>query len=169
MSINDFNTSLAHAEARLATAKLRQRSRADRGKMRISQVTITKLQELTCGYLQPRMTAIMQQLQDYCRLHHEKVPARATVYNALITLPTTQYKVATLPAEVRQALYNMNAESIVPGHQLAFYCLNYGNARAISFTASLPWLALYQAQRQRGWHKKSLGLLTAILRARRNL
>jgi hypothetical protein len=54
----------------------------------------------------------------------------------------------------------------VPGHQLAFYCFNYGSLGAISYAAGLPWLDLYQARRMRGWRPRSFGLLLAVMRRR---
>jgi hypothetical protein len=54
----------------------------------------------------------------------------------------------------------------VPGHQLAFYCFDYGSLAAISFAAGLPWLDLYQARRMRGWRPRSFGLLAAVMRRR---
>ena len=56
---------------------------------------------------------------------------------------------------------------LVPGHQLAFYCFNYGTSDVMSFAAGLPWLDLYQAAHLRGWWPRSRGLLDASLRARR--
>ena len=72
-----------------------------------------------------------------------------------------------LPPEVQRALYNLGDEGRIPGHQVAFYCLNHGCARASSFAAGMPWLDLYQAARTRGWRQRSRGLLGAILAVRR--
>jgi hypothetical protein len=94
-------------------------------------------------------------------------PARATLYAALATLEGSRYEIACLPPGVRAALYNLAPESVVPGHQLAFYCFNYGSLAAMSFAAGLPWLDLYQAGRTRGWRSRSRGLLVATLRARK--
>ena len=73
---------------------------------------------------------------------------------------------ATLPTPVVEALYNIAPDWRVPGHQLAFYCFNYGSLGAISFAAGLPWLDLYQARRMRGWRPRSFGLLSAVMRRR---
>lgn len=73
---------------------------------------------------------------------------------------------ADLPPAVRDALYNLTADSEVPGHQVAFYCFNYGDSAAVSFAAGLPWLALYQAGRLPGFRPRSRGLFEAVMRAR---
>ena len=91
---------------------------------------------------------------------------RASLYNALARIEGHTYAIADLPAPVARALYNLAATGRVPGHQLAFYCFNYGSVPAISFAAGLPWLDLYQARRFRGWRPRSAGLLEAVMRAR---
>jgi hypothetical protein len=75
--------------------------------------------------------------------------------------------VRDLPPAVRSALYNFTPDCVVPGHQVAFYCANYGDLRALSFAAGLPWLAIHQALRLPGFRPKSRGPLEAIARARR--
>jgi hypothetical protein len=82
-------------------------------------------------------------------------------------LPVPTYRVGDLPAPVQDALYNLEPDSEVPAHQLAFYCVNYGDLEAVSFAAGLPWLAIYQALRMRGYRPKSRGLIEAVARARR--
>jgi hypothetical protein len=67
---------------------------------------------------------------------------------------------------VVDALYNLSPADRIPGHQLAFYCFNYGSLAAISYAAGLPWLDLYQARFLRGWRPRSAGLLEAVMRAR---
>ena len=94
-------------------------------------------------------------------------PSRATVYKLLATLPGPAYRKGDLPGPVQDALYNLEEESEVPAHQVAFACLDYGDIRAVCFAANLPWLALSQARRMRGYRRKSQGLLEAIARARR--
>ncbi|HEV8240093.1 MAG TPA: hypothetical protein VGS57_12050 [Thermoanaerobaculia bacterium] len=84
----------------------------------------------------------------------------------MATTPAGSYSIAGLPAAVRATLYNLSDTGEVPGHQLAFYCFNYGGLEAMSFAAGLPWLALYQAARMRGWRPRSRGLLAAVLDAR---
>jgi hypothetical protein len=76
------------------------------------------------------------------------------------------FAIADLPHAARESLYNLPETGEVPGHQLAFYCLNYGGLDAISFAAGLPWLALYQADLLPGWRPRSHGLLKAIRLAR---
>ena len=80
--------------------------------------------------------------------------------------PARSFAIADLPDAAREALYNLPEAGEVPGHQLAFYCLNYGGLGAISFAAGLPWLALYQADLLPGWRPRSRGLLKAIRLAR---
>jgi hypothetical protein len=81
-------------------------------------------------------------------------------------LPARSYRIEDLPPHVRETLYNLPATGEVPGHQLAFHCFNYGSVAAMSFAAGLPWLALYQASRLRGWRARSRALLGAVLTAR---
>ena len=108
----------------------------------------------------------MKALGDHCAALGIREPARATIYQAMARAPTRSYTMADLPAAAREALYNLRGTREVPGHQLAFYCLNYGGLGAVSFAAGLPWLALYQAARLPGWRPRSRGLLEAIRRVR---
>ncbi len=71
-----------------------------------------------------------------------------------------------LPANVQAALYNLDASATVPGRQLVFHVFTYGDTRALGFAATLPWLDLYQAARMRGWRRKSLALLRAVITRR---
>ena len=84
----------------------------------------------------------------------------------MATTPARSFDIGQLPPAARDTLYNLDPEGVVPGHQLAFYCLTYGGLAAASFAAGLPWLALYQAARLPGWRGRSRGLLDAILEAR---
>jgi hypothetical protein len=95
-----------------------------------------------------------------------RAPSRATLYQALPRLAGHAYDVDQLPAAVRGVLYNVDPHGAIPGHQLAFYCFNYGTLDVVSFAAGLPWLDLYQAARLSGWRPRSKGLLLAALRAR---
>ncbi|HVS63258.1 MAG TPA: hypothetical protein VMT85_07090 [Thermoanaerobaculia bacterium] len=108
----------------------------------------------------------METLEGFCAPRGFDAPARATIYQAMARTPVRSYPVAELPAPVRETLYNLSENGTVPGHQLAFHCLNYGSLEAMSFAAGLPWLALYQAARLPGWRSRSKGLLAAILRTR---
>ena len=108
------------------------------------------------------MRTVMRDLQTFCNTRALGVPSRATLYKLLLGLPVPAYRVGDLPQPVQDALYNQDPDALVPGHQVAFYCFNYGNSAAVSFAAGLPWLALYQAVRLPGYRKKSLGLALAV-------
>lgn len=101
-----------------------------------------------------------------CRREGLRAPSRATVYKLLDVLPSGSYRVRDLPPPVRECLYNLDAGGEVPGHQLAFYCFNYGSLAAVSFASGLPWLALHQALRLPGWRARCRGLAEAAARAR---
>lgn len=113
------------------------------------------------------MRALLAQLRSKCASRGLNAPSRATAYKLLTSLPVPTYRVADLPDAVQSALYNLQPDSLVPAHQLAFYCVNYGDLEAVSFAAGLPWLAIYQALRMRGHRPRSRGLLEAVARARR--
>ena len=112
------------------------------------------------------MAALQRLVSERCVSAGLKPPVRASLYNALARLDGHVYSVATLPLPVVEALYNIAPVGHVPGHQLAFYCFNYGSLGAISYAAGLPWLDLYQARRMRGWRPRSFGLLLAVMRRR---
>ncbi|MDQ3001010.1 MAG: hypothetical protein M3Y08_07090 [Fibrobacterota bacterium] len=134
--------------------------------MRIAAPLITKLEELLSNQDKPPMRVLLLELAEFCRQGGYSLPSRATCYNFMSKARTPRYLPATLPQAARAALYNLDADTAVPGHQLAFYCFNYGDLRAMSYAAGLPWLVLYQAARMRGFRPKSRGLLEAVLRAR---
>ncbi len=113
------------------------------------------------------MASVLRELSSYCLAEGHREPSRGAVYQALKVLPGASYRVRELSPAVRAVLYNFTDDTVIPASQLAFYCLNYGDLPALSFAAGLPWLALYQASRQRGFREKSHGLVDAILRARR--
>jgi hypothetical protein len=81
--------------------------------------------------------------------------------------PMPHFAVKDLPREVRESLYNLEAESNlklkVPGDQLAFYCFNYDAPRALSFAAGLPRLCLESAAKRPGFRPKGRALLAAVL------
>jgi hypothetical protein len=115
------------------------------------------------------MAEVLARLDSWCRAQGDqgpKCPSRATLYKTIRTLPVRKYRVSGLPPAVRDALYNLEAESDVPGHQVAFYCFNYGNLEAMSFASGLPWLALHQALLLPGHRARSRGLLESVTRAR---
>jgi hypothetical protein len=112
------------------------------------------------------MPQILAEIDLECRREGLRPPSRATVYKLLDTLPTRTYRASELPRPVREALYNLDPVSEVPGHQLAFYCFNYGDLAAASFASGLPWLALHQALRLPGHRARSRGLLEAVVHVR---
>lgn len=85
----------------------------------------------------------MERLGSECAAQGLRPPARAPIYRAIEHTPAHSVAIPDLPAAVREVLYNLAPDGKVPGHQLAFYCLNYGGLEAISFAAGLPWLALH--------------------------
>lgn len=168
MSIFDLAESLGRAESRLkmASSPRGRRPRSDRGMPRIAARVLALMAEAVGGHERPRTAELLTDIDQRCKREGLKRPSRASIYKLLATLPTPTYKVADLPPAVREALYNLTAESEVPGHQVAFYCFNYGDLSAVSFAAGLPWLALYQAGRLPGFRPRSRGLFEAVMRAR---
>jgi hypothetical protein len=114
----------------------------------------------------PPMADLQRRLAAACAMRGLRPPSRATLYNALPRIEGHSYRVSHVPPAARDALYNLEPDARVPGHQMAFYCFNYGSLAAASFAATLPWLDLYQAARLRGWRPRSKGLLEAVLRVR---
>ncbi len=112
------------------------------------------------------MAGVVRRTAERCRKEGLGPPSRASVYKLLASVPTPKYRLRDLPPAVRDALYNMGPGSEVPGHQVAFYCFNYGDLAAMSFAAGLPWLALYQALRLPGYRDRSRGLVEAVALAR---
>jgi hypothetical protein len=112
------------------------------------------------------MTDMLEELASLCAGMRLAPPSRATVYKLLDKLPVPSYAVRDLPESVRKALYNLDPDSKVPGHQVAFYCFNYGTLEAVSFASSLPWLAIHQALKLPGYREKSRGLALALATAR---
>jgi hypothetical protein len=113
------------------------------------------------------MREMLARIEDRCRARGLEPPSRATVYKLMGTITGPAFRVAELPPSVQAALYNLSPPSEVPAHQVAFYCFNYGDLKAVSFAAGLPWLALYQALRLPGHRAKSRGLLEAVAQVRR--
>ena len=112
------------------------------------------------------MRRIQQQLKEFCSRAGVKTPSRATVYKFMARANIHEYAIPQLSQQVQQALYNLDLQGTIPGHQLVFYCFNYGDLAAVSFAAGLPWIDLYQAEQMRGWRAKSKGLLEAVLHVR---
>ncbi len=166
MTLFNFEESVRRGESRLRGHRTGQRVRSDRGRSRLPVEVSTELDRLLQGQERPRVNTILRALDDFCRARGRKTPARATIYKHMQRAPTRSYSVNELPTTVRSALHNLTEDSAVPGHQLAFYCLNYGDLKAVCFAAGLPWLTLCQAASLPGWRPRSQGLLEAILRTR---
>ena len=112
------------------------------------------------------MVNLERDLARACRHARLRPPSRTALYAALARVEGHLYPISELPAHVREVLYNLDPAAGVPGHQLAFYCFNYGGLGALSYAAGMPWLDLYQAARLPGWRPRSRGLLEAVLRTR---
>jgi hypothetical protein len=110
-----------------------------------------------------RMRIVERKLADFCRSTGLRMPSRAALYRARRLIPLQRYHMADLPEAVRASLYNLDAEALVPGEQIAFYAFNYGSTAAMSFAAGLPVVCLERAARFAGWRRKSLSLLQCVL------
>lgn len=168
MSIFNLQSSIDKARDRFERPQSTspRRPRADRGRTRIdSRILRWLATEFSC-HDRPRMEETLRRLSRFCAAEQLKTPSRATVYNLLEILPVPTYRFEQLPGPVQEALYNMEPSGEIPGHQIAFYCFNYGTVPAMSFAAGLPWLALFQALRMRGYRAKSRGLIEAVAAVR---
>jgi hypothetical protein len=163
MSALDLQDALDHAAARVGGTA---HKRADAGQLRVSTSVLAHLHTLVQGHDRPRMVDLLAALRIRCRQRGDACPSRATLYKLLNQVDGHSYDPAKLPPAVRSALYNINLEQPVPGHQLAFYCFHYGDLQALSFASGLPWIDLYQAARTPGWRPRTRGLLDAVLEAR---
>jgi hypothetical protein len=166
MAAFGLKESMQRAEKRFGGDPSLRRPRRDRGRPRLPAELQAELERLLQGQERPPVRTIRSRLEDFCASRVLDIPARATIYQAMARAPAGGYPVAELPKAIQETLYNLSEDSFVPGHQLAFHCLNYGGVQAVSFAAGLPWLALYQAARMPGWRPRSRGLLDAILRVR---
>ena len=162
----DLEASVERARARFGSDAAGRR-RADAGKLRLPEAVLAKLRPLLLGQERPRMVDLERELDAACRRARIRPPSRTTLYSALDRVEGHRYPIAALPAPVRGVLYNLDPTAAVPGHQLAFYCFNYGGADVMSWASGLPWLDLHQAARLGGWRPRSRGLLDAVLRVRR--
>lgn len=124
------------------------------------------LRERLLGYERPHLRSLLDELGEYCAARGIRCPSRASVYQLVDRIDGHCYRASELPPAVRAALYNLGPDALVPGHQVAFYCFNYGELAAICFAAGMPWLDLHQAGRLRGWRAKSRGLWEAACRVR---
>lgn len=169
MSIFELDQSLEKAEARLGQDRQNRgprRKRSDAGQWRLSPFVIGQLHQLLGGQQRPPMHRVLQQLKESCSRAGCKMPSRGTVYKFMAGATIHEYAIGQLSRQVQQALYNLDSQGTIPGHQLVFYCFNYGDLSAVSFAAGLPWIDLYQAAQMRGWRAKSRGLLEAVLTVR---
>ncbi len=168
MSLFDLDASLDKARKRFGPGGERsRRGRSDRGMSRLPGPLQEQLHGLLLGQERPPVAELQTRIEAFCRKKGYRCPSRATLYRAMNRLPGHVYRMGQLPPEVRRALYNFDDQAELPGHQVAFYCFNHGNARALSFASGMPWLDLYQAARIRGWRPRSRGLLDAIRKVRR--
>ena len=164
MAAFDIESSVARAQRRLGRGT--RKARADRGEVRLDPRVVECVAASVGGFDRPPMSRLLEDVSERCRRIGVAPPSRATVYTLLRVVDGARHQVADLPGPVQAALYNLEADSVVPGRQVAFYCFNYGDLSALSFAAGLPWLALYQARHLPGHRSRSLGLLRAVLRAR---
>lgn len=161
----DIKESQHLAEARLSRPAGRGR-RSDAGRSRLPAPALAELRAATLGMERPSVAALRRRLADACARSGRRPPSRASLYSAFDRIDGHLYQVSELPPAVVECLYNLAPDATLPGHQLVFYCLNYGSPAAMSFAAGLPWLDLHQARRLRGWRERSRGLLLAVLRVR---
>jgi hypothetical protein len=167
MSVFDLEKSAERARKRLGDAPtMGRRPRSDRGASRLEPEVLALVDELLSGQERPPTRRLLADIERACRERGLTPPSRATVYKLMGQRSGPTYLKRDLPEPVQEALYNLVPESEVPGHQLAFYCFNYGDSRAVSFAAGLPWLAIFQALRMRGYRARSRGLVVAVARAR---
>lgn len=168
MGAFDLASSFGRAEQRLGATRRtsKRRVRSDRGLSRLDPGVLELVRRVFSTQERPGMAAALAAVAERCRKAGLRPPSRATVYKLLETLPSGRWRVSALPRPVQEALYNLDAASYVPGHQLAFYCFCYGGLAAVSFASGLPWLALYQALRLPGFRPKARGLLEAAAEAR---
>lgn len=165
MSAFNLEESVARAEERLAGGAAGSR-RKDAGALRVPAAVLARLRPLLLGQEKPRLSEVQRALAESLEGKGLRVPARATLRSAFERIDGHVYRIPELPSHVRDALYNLDPEGSVPGHQLVFYALQYGTLRAVSYAAGLPWLDLYQAARLGGWRPQSRGLLDAALLVR---
>jgi hypothetical protein len=143
-----------------------RRRRSDAGRSRLDPRLLDEIRSQLQRADRPSMSAVVGRASERARGLGLRPPSRATVYNLLPTVGGHTYRIVSLPQHVRDSLYNLPQDGAIAGHQLVFYCFNYGSLPAVSFGAGLPWLDLYQASRLRGWRARSRGLLDAVMRAR---
>lgn len=159
-----LRNSAQRAERRLGGTARRPRS--DRGSLRIADAVVALARPLLLGQERPDLKQVHAELSARCVAEGLSAPSRGTLYNLLARIPGHVHSIGELPPHIRDLLYNLDPEGEIQGAQLILYCANYGNDRAMSFAASLPWLDLYQAMQLRGFRPRSRGVVEAICRAR---
>src|SRR5688572_5813389 len=128
MSIFNLDDAAAAARARLGepasseASGLRRRPRSDRGKSRLSAPVARELRRRLGAQERPTTEALLAGLRAFCRARRLRAPSRATLYNFMARAPVPRFRAADLPPHVRETLYNLEADSQVPAHQLAFHC-----------------------------------------------
>lgn len=151
---------MTRAELRFGKAERRRRS--DVGKSRLPADVESRLRELLGGRERPSVLEAWRAIDAYCRRRGLRSPSRATVYNVMARVEPPVYATDELPDAVRRCLHNVGSGP-VPGHQVAFAAFNYGDERALSFAAGMPWPCLCRAAKMPGFRTKSLGLLRAVM------
>jgi hypothetical protein len=141
--------------------------RSDRGLVRMAPEALDFLRKRLLAYERPNLLSLIQELTRFCERKKLPCPSRASIYKLLDRIEGHRYLASQLPPAVRMALYNLAPDAVVPGHQVAFYCFNYGDLSAVCFASGMPWLDLHQARRLRGWRLKSRGLLEAVCHTRK--
>ena len=158
---------MARAERRLGSSSAAKRgSRSDRGSNRLPGELERLLAHLANQQERPPMKKVLETLAATADEGGLRMPSRTTIYRYFATVAPPALQTSSLPQAVRDALYNLDGTARVPSPQVVFYCFNYGTPGAMSFAAGLPWLALYQARRIRGWRGRSRALLEAVMRNR---
>ena len=169
MSTFDLTASLARAKERFGAIERDarpRRARSDRGRSRLPEPVLEFLNNALSGMDRPRFADIEGAVARFSEERGFSCPSKATLYQYLARAPLPAFEFGSLPLSVRRSLYNLSDGSSVPLHQVVFAAFNYGDIGAISFAAGLPWLALYQADRIRGWRPKSHALLRAVMKGR---
>jgi hypothetical protein len=122
----------------------------------------SKLLSILGSQERPAVVDVLRKLESYCRSRSLRMPSRATIYNAMDRVPIPMFAYEDLPSSVQRTLHNV-AHGPIPGHQIAFAAFSYGDSRALSFAAGLPWVCLRAASKARGFRPKSRALLDAVI------
>ena len=160
MSELSFAASLKRAQARFERPA--RSRRGDLGKSRLPAPVERKLHELLGGRDRPPVVSVWREVNTWCRRRGLESPSRATIYGVIARVEPPLVAPAALPESVRRCLHNV-APGPVPGQQVVFAAFNYGDTRALSFAAGMPWPCLYRAASMPGFRAKSLGLLRAVM------